>query len=408
MTLGQRIQFYRKQKGMSQESLGEALGVSRQAVSKWEGDNGIPELSTLIAMSRLFEITVGQLLGVEEMRVDEKTSVPDDDRIESILRRYSEDNSEDKRRQSRMNLQWLVAAGAVMIGIIIVLFAQVGSLRNTVNLLQSNFASLQVNVTNQQNNLSGQIRNTIYDVLAEEAKLLSTFEWELVDLQLESQTAIIRLDATMKSYEAGSELQFYGNWTKTDETKGQTVGEWVQGPDFTAELTLPLNYSADIGIRVKNRSGDIQEQMVDRIYDLHPEHFQLTAYNLMAPFAISTKGFGSAVSTTKAEEVFVSISSPHADFVWPENAVITAEMNGEELFREELRLRKSDRDAHVFLGAIDDTYFDVSMKNGDKLEVSVTVTDNYGRTEQFLENVAVKDGRLERSPVAAPVIVVGD
>ena len=59
MTLGQRIQDLRKQKGLSQEALGEALSVSRQAVSKWEGDNGIPELDTLIAMSRLFGITLG-------------------------------------------------------------------------------------------------------------------------------------------------------------------------------------------------------------------------------------------------------------------------------------------------------------------------------------------------------------
>ena len=65
MTLGQRIQELRKQNGLSQEGLGEALGVSRQAVSKWEGDNGIPELDTLIAMSRLFGITIGELRGVE-------------------------------------------------------------------------------------------------------------------------------------------------------------------------------------------------------------------------------------------------------------------------------------------------------------------------------------------------------
>ena len=38
MTLGQRIQEYRKAAGLSQEALGEELGVSRQAVSKWESD----------------------------------------------------------------------------------------------------------------------------------------------------------------------------------------------------------------------------------------------------------------------------------------------------------------------------------------------------------------------------------
>ena len=51
-TLGRRIQEARKAAGLSQESLGERLGVSRQAVSKWEADAAVPELENLIAMSR--------------------------------------------------------------------------------------------------------------------------------------------------------------------------------------------------------------------------------------------------------------------------------------------------------------------------------------------------------------------
>ena len=414
MTLGQRIQFYRKQKGLSQESLGEALGVSRQAVSKWEGDNGIPELSTLITMSRLFSVTVGQLLGVEDMQEDKenhdkrRTAPLEDCHVEDILRRYSEEHAEDQRKQSRMQLQWVLVAGAVLVGIIIVLFAQIGSMRNTVNLMQSNLASLQVNVSNQQSSLSGQIRNTIYDVLSEEAELLNTFEWELTELHLDNETATIRLSATMKTYEAESELQFYANLTKTDETTGQSVGEWVHGPDFSAELTLPLNYSTDIGIRVKNQNGDIQEQLVDRIHDLHPEHFRLTAYNLTAPFAISSKFMGGSASTSRAEEVFVSISSPHSEFVWPENAILTASLNGEEMFREELQMQRSERERHIFLASIQDTYFDVSMKNGDSLEVTVTITDNFGRTEQFLDHIAIRNGRIERAPAAAPVNPIGN
>ena len=42
MTLGQRIQKGRKEAGLSQEELAEQLGVSRQAVSRWENDNGYP------------------------------------------------------------------------------------------------------------------------------------------------------------------------------------------------------------------------------------------------------------------------------------------------------------------------------------------------------------------------------
>ena len=66
MTLGQRIQELRKGLDLSQEGLGERMGVSRQAISKWEGDQTIPELDKLIALSKLFGLTVGQLLGVEQ------------------------------------------------------------------------------------------------------------------------------------------------------------------------------------------------------------------------------------------------------------------------------------------------------------------------------------------------------
>ena len=66
MTMGARIQELRRQKGLSQEALGEALGVSRQAISKGESDTTIPEVDKLVALSRLFGVSVGALLGVEE------------------------------------------------------------------------------------------------------------------------------------------------------------------------------------------------------------------------------------------------------------------------------------------------------------------------------------------------------
>ena len=56
LTLGQRIAAERKKSGLSQESLGDRLGVSRQAISKWEADAAIPEIDKLIALSRLFSV----------------------------------------------------------------------------------------------------------------------------------------------------------------------------------------------------------------------------------------------------------------------------------------------------------------------------------------------------------------
>ena len=66
MTIGQRIAEARKKLGLSQEALGEKLGVSRQAISKWESDASVPEIDKLIVLSRLFSVSIGWLLGVEE------------------------------------------------------------------------------------------------------------------------------------------------------------------------------------------------------------------------------------------------------------------------------------------------------------------------------------------------------
>ena len=65
LTIGQRIAAKRKELGLSQIELGEKMNVSRQSVSKWESDAAIPEIDKLIALSKLYQVSVGWLLGVE-------------------------------------------------------------------------------------------------------------------------------------------------------------------------------------------------------------------------------------------------------------------------------------------------------------------------------------------------------
>lgn len=66
MTLGEKIRTLRKKAGLSQEALAEKLGVSRQAVSKWENDNGMPETEKLITMAKLFDTSLDDLIGEEK------------------------------------------------------------------------------------------------------------------------------------------------------------------------------------------------------------------------------------------------------------------------------------------------------------------------------------------------------
>ena len=63
MTLGERIQSKRSALGLSQERLAELVGVSRQAVSKWELSDALPDTDKLIPLARALRITVDELLG---------------------------------------------------------------------------------------------------------------------------------------------------------------------------------------------------------------------------------------------------------------------------------------------------------------------------------------------------------
>ncbi len=66
MNIADRIQNLRKAKGISQEELADKVGVSRQAVSKWESEQSVPDLDKIIIMSEYFDVTTDYILkGIE-------------------------------------------------------------------------------------------------------------------------------------------------------------------------------------------------------------------------------------------------------------------------------------------------------------------------------------------------------
>lgn len=62
MSFGEKLQQLRKEKGLSQEDLAHQLNVSRQAVSKWESQNGYPEMEKIIIISELFQVSLDYLM----------------------------------------------------------------------------------------------------------------------------------------------------------------------------------------------------------------------------------------------------------------------------------------------------------------------------------------------------------
>ena len=76
MNIADRIQYLRKQRGLSQEELADMVGVSRQSVSKWESEQSIPDLEKIITMSDIFEVTTDYILkGVEPVSISNRKTV---------------------------------------------------------------------------------------------------------------------------------------------------------------------------------------------------------------------------------------------------------------------------------------------------------------------------------------------
>ena len=84
MNIADRIQHLRKSKGISQEELADKVGVSRQAVSKWESEQSTPDIEKVILLSDYFEVTTDYLLkGIEP--VSENIPKKSDARIFSLV-----------------------------------------------------------------------------------------------------------------------------------------------------------------------------------------------------------------------------------------------------------------------------------------------------------------------------------
>ena len=116
LTMGQRLAARRKLLNLSQEALAEQLDISRQAVSKWESDAAIPEIDKLIALSKLYHVSVGWLLGVEEQEnpASDTLSEAQLKTVEEIMRRYHAPQRKHSLLKTAALIVCLVLTSAVL------------------------------------------------------------------------------------------------------------------------------------------------------------------------------------------------------------------------------------------------------------------------------------------------------
>lgn len=105
MNVSERIQELRKSRGVSQEELANALGVSRQAVSKWESGQSFPELDNIIALSDYFGVSADHMLKGTDTPQVTKSQTPIASKpkrsLDDILRKFIEKRISDSENEEK-------------------------------------------------------------------------------------------------------------------------------------------------------------------------------------------------------------------------------------------------------------------------------------------------------------------
>ena len=84
MDFGDKLKQYRLNEGLSQEQLAERIGVSRQAITKWETKRGLPDVENMIILAELFKLTLDELVLEEVKKQEEKPAVYESETVYDI------------------------------------------------------------------------------------------------------------------------------------------------------------------------------------------------------------------------------------------------------------------------------------------------------------------------------------
>lgn len=256
MKLCEKLYELRRAAGLSQEELAERLGVSRQAVSKWENGAAQPELSKLVELSRLYGVSVDELLSLEEAEKTEesKSTAAGDAPVQ-------EPCAEPKRTR-RTKLLFGAA------GICLVLAVGTALYNNhRVKQLEERVHSLQLQIMDVQSSLSSQISgisSSVRNALDEGATLTAQFDYEEGGFDLKKNTCVISFALTPKAVQDDLAISLRLRSLSTDET---TAVELVRDEYdvYRGEVTLPLE---DDGFKVTAAYSTGGERQLEELYTI--------------------------------------------------------------------------------------------------------------------------------------------
>lgn len=386
MTVGQRIAQKRKELGLSQEALGDRLGVSRQSIYKWESDSALPEVEKLITLAKLFGVSVGWLLGVEEDAAPE--AAPSGELTEAQLRMVEEIVSRyiaaqpkpDPQRGKRFFRRGIVVFAVLFCACFFAVF----SLFVRLDRMDQQYNSLQNSVHNVQSSVNSQIggiSSRVEEILKAQNNLTAEYGTEIVHTT-RTNTILFSVCAVPKTYVNGMSVEF----SVENGTGGSSVVQGTPGfnQNYSGELSCQLTDSIDLSVVFIYPDGTRQTQLLEHYDSLYSESLpgvDLETHHLMY---METPD-GSAV----LKDIYFSTRTTYGKY--PGNygdSITPPEVKDIRvgLFKNKRLLSWAEpcEKPDSFHGFEDRTFYrlpdmTVTLTASDQLEVAALVTDTYGR-----------------------------
>ncbi len=297
MTIGERIALKRREQGLSQEALGESLGVTRQSISKWEGDMTLPEIDKLITLSRLFNVSVGWLLGEERLENaqsetageetseegtagEETESAPPPEElseeqlrmVEEIVGRYLAVQPRPLSTRQRRGLG--LAAALVVLCFAAGFFnlsGQIKGMKEDNQHLRQAISEVNYSVRGQISSITGQIGSItgrVEEAFEDQTDLFTRCDAVKSAVDYRGGTVTFRVYALPKFYETGMSVTFLAD-NGRETVKG--VGSPSPSGMFEAPLICLLTDDISVYAVLHRSDGTEERQLLAQFCDLYSD-----------------------------------------------------------------------------------------------------------------------------------------
>lgn len=351
MTTGEKIAALRREHKLSQEALGEKLGLSRQAVSKWEADQAVPTMDNLMELSRLFGVPVDTLL-----RPDAPFPAPP-----------AEENSTDApaapetphKGVSPSHGKILAIGGAALLCVSLALNAvclyQIAQLKGEAQALRVQAGNV----------------NTVYypGTDADTGDFAESSEHMTLDPE-NTEQLIVTFSAVPRVASDGETAKFL---LRGGEQSWECEAEDDAGGGYRGSLTIPMVDEYSVYLVLTDRNGGTRNLLIASESDIENRFsIDVQAYwSSGGPmFSFGRNTFTGTLST------YVDVHDALEDKSFTGRIILY--QNGKEIAEQPLEYRISDGedspniyDTEVRLGTFDGRMSDFSIK--------VEITDAYGR-----------------------------